>query len=782
MKLICPLVRIYPLFLQALCFVFFWQVASIQCLQAQALGDWQMYLNYKQLNCMQEVGNLVYCGSETSLWSYDRSSSEIKTYSKLNGMSDLNITELAYSDTEDAVIVVYDNANIDLFYPDVVINVPEIKRKVISGGKKINHVYVQDSLAYLSCSFGLTVYDLSAKQFPISPTTGATGVNQVSISGQEIYAATDDGLFKTELDNPFINQIATWQAIAEDVGLPSIRAEFVVTSDELKYVYLDGVTYKFRSDWGSWEPIHSEQYWKVLDMSIKGTDLIMTEVKDSLGNILDGRITRVNADADVSFVGQGKFGRPQEAILDNDGNYWLADLWFGLGKFSGSDAQYIHPDGPRTTEVTQMAFDNGRLWVAPGTISGNYNLGFNFEGLLNYQQGSWNAFNRYFYGIFNEITDIVRVTADPFSDRIYAGSVGSGLLEMNVDGADPILYQPANSFFESTISQTNNLRISAMQFDKQGDLWVTSYFNSDPIVLKTRDGEWRKFSPEVSLGDNLFLDMIIDDAGQKWIALDEEDGLVVYDSGADPLDESDDVYTRLNVKDGNTLKSGQVFSMAKDREGDIWIGTGDGVIFYSCYGTYGEGGECISRRPEVTIDRDEFTFYLMAEQIVQTIAVDGANRKWIGTRNGVWLMSPDGTEQVLNFNVENSPLLSNDVKDIVIDDLTGEVYFGTSEGIVSYRGTAVVGGNSFGDVLVYPNPVRPDYEGEIAIKGMAQNANVKITDVSGTLVYETTALGGQAIWDARDYNGVRASSGVYLLFCTNQDGTDTYVGKFLIVN
>lgn len=748
---------------------------------AQALGDWTIYLPYKQVTSVQQVDDITYCGTETSLWSYNASNGEMRAYSKLDGFSDLNISDLAYSESQDALIIAYESANIDILFPDQVLNVPDIKRKIISGGKKINDIYVKDSMAYFSCSFGLVVYDIATRQFPISPTTGATAINQVAIGGEEIYAATPTGLKQTSLNNPFLNQLETWTSIGPESGLAMGEATFVQIEGDLKFTHIGGETYKFRPDWGTWEPMYSEEYWRPEDIKLLDGELVITEQKDSLDNIVASRLTLINGDQ-VNHVGEGSFSRPRQTAKDANGVYWVGDFFRGLGSFENGASSFRAPNGPRNTDVTRLALEGSRLWVAPGTISGNYSFGYNPNGLYTYEDGSWKQFERTYYGYFADLLDLVRIQVDPFSNRIYAGSIGGGLLEMNSDGTEPIVYRPDNSIFESEPSIENSLRISGMSFDAQGDLWVCSYLNSYPIVLKTRAGEWQKFSPTIPLGENKFLDIIVDDLGQKWIALDDEDGLLVFDSGEDPLDTADDTYRKLNVKDGNTLKSGQVFSMAKDLEGDMWIGTGDGVIFYSCYGRYGQDGECISRRPEVTVDRDEFTFYLMAEQIVQAIAVDGANRKWIGTRNGVWLMSPDGTEQVLNFNIENSPLLSNDVKDIVIDHETGEVYFGTAKGIVSYRGDAVLGGYNFGEVLVYPNPVRPEYQGNIAIKGMAQNANVKITDISGTLVYETTALGGQAVWNAKDYNGERASSGVYLLFCANEDGTDTYVGKFLIVN
>jgi hypothetical protein len=190
-------------------------------------------------------------------------------------------------------------------------------------------------------------------------------------------------------------------------------------------------------------------------------------------------------------------------------------------------------------------------------------------------------------------------------------------------------------------------------------------------------------------------------------------------------------------------------------------------------------GSCEIRKP--IVQYDQFAGYLFQNEKVKTIAVDGANRKWIGTTNGVWLISPDGDKIIYRFTVDNSPLPSNTIQKIAVDPITGVVYVGTSEGLVSFRSTATDGGESNANVLVFPNPVPSGYSGSIAIRGLVENADVRITDISGQLVYRTTALGGQAVWNGHDYTGRTPQSGVYLIFVTNKDGSQTHVGKMVFM-
>lgn len=173
---------------------------------------------------------------------------------------------------------------------------------------------------------------------------------------------------------------------------------------------------------------------------------------------------------------------------------------------------------------------------------------------------------------------------------------------------------------------------------------------------------------------------------------------------------------------------------------------------------------------------------LLKDEHITAIAVDPGNRKWIGTKKGIWLFSESGDALFSFFNTENSPLPSNYITAIGIDGSSGMVYIGTDKGMVSYRGTSTKGEDTHQNVKIFPNPVRPGYSGLVSFSGLVVDAIVKITDVSGKLVYETRAYGGTATWNAADYNGVRAVTGIYLIFSGNDDGSETFIGKLAIVN
>ena len=235
------------------------------------------------------------------------------------------------------------------------------------------------------------------------------------------------------------------------------------------------------------------------------------------------------------------------------------------------------------------------------------------------------------------------------------------------------------------------------------------------------------------------------------------------------------------VKGKGNLPSNEIQCIAEDHDGEIWIGTDKGIAVFYCSDQVLTASGCDAQ--QIFIEQDGHTQILLETELVTAIAVDGANRKWIGTQNsGVYLMSADGTKQIQHFTVDNSPLLSNEINSIAINPKTGEIYFGTVQGIISYRNDATEGLEDYTNVYVFPNPVKPGYEGPIAITGLITNADVKITDINGTLVYQTKALGGQAIWYGKNFKGEKSHSGVYLVFCSNEDGSKTFITKILLVN
>ena len=305
----------------------------------------------------------------------------------------------------------------------------------------------------------------------------------------------------------------------------------------------------------------------------------------------------------------------------------------------------------------------------------------------------------------------------------------------------------------------------------------------EPLSVLSNEGTWHSFPAPTS--NTSFEEMAIDDNGYKWIiAAGNSGGVVVYDEGESIQDPTDDRSAFFNLNNSE-ISTNLVYSVAVDLDGDVWVGTAEGPVVFECGGGIFDNPECRGARR--TVLQDSIPALLLETEEIRTIAVDGANRKWFGTRRGIFVQSPDGEIQVGRYTVDNSPLFDNVINKMTYDPQSGKMHIATDKGMQAIR-TATTGGDRRHDpnnVYAFPNPVRPEYTGEIAIRGLATDANVKITDLNGRLVYETTALGGQAIWDGRDYSGNRATTGVYLVFSSAAvgfDSQDSYVTKILIVD
>jgi ligand-binding sensor domain-containing protein len=373
----------------------------------------------------------------------------------------------------------------------------------------------------------------------------------------------------------------------------------------------------------------------------------------------------------------------------------------------------------------------------------------------------------------NTIKDLVSAAVNPKNvNQVYLGSWNSGLLEFN-GGELTNVYTAQDSPLDSTDGGVTS--IGALDFDKDGNLWIASSYGTNVLSSKLANGNWVSFSFEgITSGNSEYQQLVAGKNNLVYLADRKNKKIFVLNTNGTIEDPTDDV---LFYSIGSTAF--EIFSMVEDLEGEFWLGTSEGV---KIIGIPQETGSDFVVNP-IYVQQDGQTQILLESESVTSIAVDGANRKWIGTQNsGVYLMSEDGTEEVSHFTIDNSPLFSNNIYDIKIEGETGEVFIATEKGLISYKGTATESNDEFDNVFVYPNPVKPDYYGVIAVRGLTKDTDVRITDISGNLVYQTISFGGQAIWDGNDLYGNRVQTGVYIVFNATKDGELKKATKILFIN
>jgi sugar lactone lactonase YvrE len=393
------------------------------------------------------------------------------------------------------------------------------------------------------------------------------------------------------------------------------------------------------------------------------------------------------------------------------------------------------------------------------------------------KDGSWQSYNQYHFQQLDTLLDFVTVAVDPRDESVWAGSYGGGLLHIKNNNQLEILKQ--SSPLEAAMGDPGSYRVSGLTFDSDHNLWISNFGAGHQLHVLKNNGEWESFSTPFLLNANAVAQIIIDDAAQKWIVSPLGNGLIVFNDNNTINDTNDDKWKiyKTGIGQGN-LPSNEVMCIAKDKNGFIWIGTADGIAVVQCPEQVFSGG-CEAILP--VVKEDAFANYLFKGEVVKTIAVDGADRKWIATANGAWLINSEGDKVLEHFTENNSPLLSNNVRSIAIDGKTGEVYFATDKGICAFRGTATEAEEGKGNVLVFPNPVPPGYTGSIAVKGLPENSFVKITEMNGRLVYQTRSLGGQVIWNGKDYKGRQAATGIYLVIAVDETKQEKAVAKIVFV-
>ena len=749
-----------------------------------AIGQWRDHLPYTQGVQVADAGDWVFAASDFGLFQYHKTEGDVIRLSKVSGLSDIGFSGIAWSDEHNTLVVAYNNTNIDLIQDGQIINVPDIKDKSILGNKTIHKIHIRGDFAYLACGFAIVVLDIVKHEikdtYYIGDQGSAINIYDIATTNDKIYACTEEGVLRANVDDINLANFENWSSISS--GIPTGNYNTCTWFADKLFVNLsvDGeqdTVYRWAGNaWSRFDAITEPEINYLESTDEKMLVSAATVTLEFNTNQVRERV--------VFQYGAGFWARPSHAIVDDESVLWIADKQHGLvrhGPAPGFTNDIINVNGPSSISSMKIHVEDGKCYIASGSINGDVNT-YSKNGLYAFKDNEWENIGVRKFPETTNLHDYVSVIVDPFdSKRVFTTSYGLGVVEY-YDDEFVAFYDTLNSTLEYSGGGAGT-RVQGLQIDRRdGTLWVTGAEMDHTIHAKDAAGNWYAFDSPAIARQRLS-DLAIDDSGQKWIVIPRT-GVLVYNDGGTLGNTNDDQSIRLTQNAGNgNLASNDAICIVNDLDGEIWVGTDNGIsVFYSPETVF-DGGDFDSQR--ILIEQDGYVQYLLENESVTAIAVDGANRKWIGTSNaGVFLLSEDGTEEVHHFTTENSPLYSDQITSLGVDHLSGEVFIGTDKGIISYKGTATGGVPEFEkeDVYAYPNPVEPGYDGPIAIKGLVRDADVKISDAAGNVVYATTAEGGQAIWDGNKLTGGRAQSGVYLVFASNEDGKETFVTKILFIN
>ena len=753
-----------------------------------AIGEWADYQSYASAKNVVDTGDKIYCVTDGGLFSYDKTDNSILKMSGINGLSDVGIQRLAYSKENNLLLIAYQNANIDLLIGNTIFNISDVKRKQIPADKTINNIMFSGKLAYLACGFGIVVINTEKKEIKDTYFIGNEGdylnVLDIASDGTFLYAATIDGIYKASASEPNLQNYNNW---VRQTSIPHADKKFNAIeffNGHIVANYASGEWWNdemYQLNGTSWTPYLPEVRY-VAEISATGNYIVISSRNMALVFNEKNEQLRKIEKYTLSGVEETSIN-PVSATLDAQNILWIADKTFGLIK-AGTQYERIVPQGPVDNQIFSLTMNGQDLWIASGGRSESWNNIWTSPKLQLEREGNWTVFDKNSFPNPNDFRDIVCVTADPKNpDHAFAGSWGGGVLEFN-NGKFVKRFDNLNSSLQTQLPNSPNepyVRIGGMDFDSKGNLWITNSGVANVLSVYQTDGNWKSYDLG-AIANKIIGKVIVTKNDDKWILVPRGYGLYAFNS-TNNVGETQKVVARFKNDDGEFLTDmNEVHSMVEDLNGELWVGTSGGVAVFTNPEKIWKDATMYATRPGLDLKDGKF-HPLLEKEIITAIAVDGANRKWFGTKSsGVYLTSADGETELKHFTTENSPLLNNEITDIAVNQKSGEVFIGTISGLISYMGEATEANDEFSDVYVYPNPVRETYEGPIVVKGLVDDTDVKITDISGNLVYKTTSLGGQAIWDGKNLNGNRCKTGVYLIFLSDAFGEKTKVTKLMFIH
>ena len=731
---------------------------------------WESYFSYAEVTSLFSGDEFLVNVSENSMFLYAPSTGNIQKITTVEGLTGDPISAV-YPMThsllighENGVLGVYDlNSNSFREDPSIALN-----NSIGADRKNIYHFTSHNDLIYISSGFGISEYNVQTLAFGDSFYFGPNGsqirVYQTEILGDYIYAATEIGLYRAHINSEFLILASEWENIAQG----SWNALFILNdimhgiqnvNSEIKLYALNSSAITLTKEFsGVFKSIivNGNEIWIAFDNEIIGLNRDFNTIQEIKTT------DTIFEDHNLQF----------SSVLTFNDTLFLGTQQNGLIEY-GLSPQFISPKGPFLNEIFHVALKENEIWIVHGNYSRFYNpYPLESYGISHYINNEWDNIP---YDQIFDANSLVRVITNPKDDsEVLICSYHSGLLEVR-NNVPNILFNETNSGLTPFTSPGNyTIRIRDGFFDSTGNLWTITALVAEGLKKRTPNGNWESFDLSIAIDDYTletgYSNMVQDASGAIFFG-SLNNGLIGFNEQADPI------FKKLTTG----LPNEDVRSLAIDLDGTLWIGTTQGIrVLYSTNQFFSD--DSIEARQVIVTENGNLA-ELLSSQFITDIQVDGNNRKWVATgKSGVFLFSEDGKETLQHFTKSNSPLPSNAVRSITIDDRSGKVYFGSPLGLVSFQGSAFAPQPSLENLEVFPNPVRPEYQGSITIRGLKSNSILKITDISGNLVYEITSEGGSVQWDTRAFNGQKVKSGVYLIFVSDQGGTETNVTKVMIIN
>ena len=698
-------------------------------LQLGPIGTWRAHFSNDSI---QQVikGDQLYVVAANQIIQID-AKKEINYLNTTTGLHAIGIHKIAWHPIENQLVIAYKNSRVDILKGDQVTLIDDIQMSNLFSDKAINDLIIFNNNAYLSCNFGIVVIDLLKKEIKATyfPNNNRQTVKvlQTIIFQNKLFALTENGIWSNTVD-----QNSTWM-LENSLGITGIKNMFVFKNQ--LYFFNQQKIYPYKSNIANYQ------------INVGTIETISVDEDRILAGIsyqTNGALIQLNGSQSNTVIIDSTILVKPIGLLKDGNTIWVAD--FGKGLYEKNDqSKWFALGGPLSAAYGSNAFSDHQLLMSYGTDK---------IGLSSLNEKGWSNLTQ----IENiKINYVEAVSIDPKDQSWWIG-MGNQLIH----------YDPNKKTIEQSIPNPPNGSIKSIQQKIDGTVALLK--EGFGLVLK-ENNQWTSYPIQSSLNATNFKKLVVGNNGLSWIIGPKQQGVVLFQK-----QNNQGIWRQLNTGKGSgNLPSMEVTAIVEDKDGSIWVGTDNGIAIFQCTNI---NEACDAYLP--IVESNGFNGYLFQKEAIHSISIDGANRKWIGTNNGAWLISKDGTEVLQHFTSENSPLPNNTVLAIGIEPSEGDVFFFTKNEIISYKGNATESALVQSSIKIYPNPIAPNYDGPILIKNLVNNALVKITDINGQLMMQTRALGGQAVWNGRDQFQHKVASGIYLIFVRDDTGNEKAVGKILI--
>ena len=764
--------------------------------QAGNVGDWKLYLAYHKAVSSQPVGDEIYANFDGNLLVYHPEDNEVRQISKLNGLNGRNIIEMGYSESEKCLVLIYDDFQIDLLYPGDggIVSLPQIKNAGIDD-LKFNHLYVRNEDAILAVSNGVIQINLKNQEI-----TGYYKLNKdvkaAALFNGVLYAGTPGLLLACSTEgNPLDNN--EWKSIQN-----SAFCRFTANGNHLYGVTNQNINNGLTT--GLWIMGEDGKTFHRI------TDAVYPSLFSRNGKLL------VMSPLQFMFFNDEQPETPEKIIKNNnawfhlsyssDGTIWASNGYSGLQPYVvdkdsvKEKGEAIGNYGPRRDLCYYMKYDGDQLLIAGGRLDPYDRIHYPAT-LMRYENNKWEYFQEQFVSEnprvrYRDITSVVRDPKNP--KHYFATSSSSGVYEYD-DLKIIRHYSDHNSPLVSVLDSkypdhVNYVRMDGLTYDEAGNLWMVN--NSADTVLHAilPDGTWKGVYAKGIAFAPTCEKTLIDQKGRLWVASrrsvskpNHDAGLLCLDYNKTVSNEKDDVSTYRSTfvnQDGRSYLLKGVYCMVEDKDGSIWVGTKAGLFVITHPEDWHKADFRVTQIKVPRNDGTNLADYLLSEIPISAIAIDGAGRKWIGTEsNGLYMVSADGTKILNHFESSNTPLLSNYIYSIAPNLKTGEIMIGTDKGLCSYQSAATSSETSLNknNIKVFPNPVRPEYNGTVKVTGLTENAEIKVVTTNGEVVGSGISTGGTFVWDVRGRDGARVAPGIYYFMISTADGNKGIAAKIAVI-